>query len=408
MDLLLISRCPPFPLYHGDRLIPYHLARELSARHYQIDLLAFYQQPEDLAEVPRYERLFRSVTLIREPERTRRDYSRRMRRRDSRFPATAEASWSPEMWNAIDNALQERSYQIAHLFGGVNVYEYLNLVRAMPNVIVPYESYSLWLERAVQAQKGVIARAFKRLQRRAASNYESWMFDQFDRTVVLTEHDARSLKALNPRTATIVIPNGVDIDFFTPTGFEPEEPGVMFIGNYDYQPNLDAARRLVRDIFPKVIQAVPKARLYIVGGNPPPELRAYASESIEITGRVPDIRSYFELSMVFLSPLRLGAGIKNKVLEAMAMGVPVVATPLSCDGIPVTHGQHVMLGSTNDELIDSVFRLFKDARLRRQIRINGRRLIEQQFTWQRVANQYEDLYRRVIQERTERERAGLA
>ncbi len=408
MDVLLISRCPPFPLYHGDRLIPYHLARELSARHYQIDLLAFYQQPEDLAEVPRYERLFRSVTLIREPERTSRDYSRRIRRPDTRFPTSAETSWSPEMWYAVTRELQERSYQIVHLFGGVLVYEYLNLVRSMPNVIVPYESYSLWLERAIREEKSVIARGIKRFQRRAATSYESWMFDRYDRTVVLTEHDAHALKVLNPHTATVVIPNGVDIDFFSPTGFEPDEPALMFIGNYDYLPNLDAAQRLVHDIFPRIKQAVPKARLYLVGGSPPPDLQAAASESVEITGRVPDIRSYFEFSMVFLSPLRLGAGIKNKVLEAMAMGVPVVATPLSCDGIPVTHGQHVMLGTTDDELIEGVFELLKDARLRRLIRVNGRRLIEQQFTWQRVADQYEDLYQRVIQERAERARAGLA
>ena len=83
---------------------------------------------------------------------------------------------------------------------------------------------------------------------------------------------------------------------------------------------------------------MPTARLYLIGGNPPPELRACASDSIEVTGRVPDVRPYYEFSIVFVSPLRFGAGIKNKVLEAMAMETPIIATPLSCDGIPVEPG----------------------------------------------------------------------
>lgn len=407
MDVLLISRCPPFPLYRGDRLIPYHLARELSARRYLIDLLAFYQEPADIAEVPRYEHLFRSVNLIREPRRSTSSYLRRVRNSSARFPNSAEQCWSPEMWQAVQSALRERAYDVVHLFGGVQVYEYLPLVHELPNVIVPYESYSLWLDRALREESNWVKRWVKDFQYRAASSYETWMFEGFDRAVVLTEYDARELKTLNARTPAVVIPNGVDTDYYTPTGYEPEEPVLLFIGNYDYEPNLDAALRLVRNIFPRIKQAVPSSRLVLVGGNPPPELCAYASKSIEITGRVPDTRPYFEFSMIFISPLRLGAGIKNKVLESMAMETPVVATPLSCDGIPVKHGQHVILGRTDEELVNGVFQLLRDPRLRFSLRQQGRHLIEQYFTWQRIADQYEDLYTQVIKERYERARAGL-
>ena len=399
MEILLISRCPPFPLYHGDRLIPYHLARELAARQHQIDLLAFYQQPEDIADVPRYERFFRSVELIPEPRRGLRDYWRRMRKPQARFPRRAEDSWSPEMWRAIEDRLQTRIYTVAHLFGGVQVYEYLHLVRRLPNVIVPYESYSLWLERAVQEETRRLARWEKQLRLRVARSFESWMFEDYDRAVVLTDRDARTLRALNPNIPVVVIPNGVDVDYFTPTGYEPTEPTLLFVGNYNYAPNLDAALRLARDIFPRVHRHVPTARLYLVGGNPPPELRAYASESVIVTGRVPDLRPYFEMALIFVSPLRLGAGIKNKILEALAMQVPVVATPLSCDGIPVTHGQHVLLGESNSELIKGIFGLLGNPQLRKRLRQRGRQLIEQHFMWARVADRYEELYDRVITER---------
>jgi polysaccharide biosynthesis protein PslH len=402
MEILLISRCPPFPLYHGDRLIPYHLASVLAGQRHYIDLLAYYQQPRDLAEVPRYERYFNSVDLISEPARSRWSYRARNRHPDQRFPQRAEESWSPAMWNAIRDKLRTRAYDAVHLFGGVQVYEFYHLVRTLPNVIVPYESYSLWLERAVEEETGFFARQIKKLQHRMARGFESWMFEPFDRVVVLTDRDARALKDLNPHTPTVVIPNGVDIEFFVPTGYEPDEPALLFTGNYDYAPNLDAALRLVRDIFPRIRRKVPQARLYLVGSNPPPELLAYASDTVEITGRVPDIRPYFEQALIFVSPLRLGAGIKNKVLEAMAMQKPVVATPLSCDGIPVRSGHNVLLAVEDDDFGAAIFRLFKDGKLRRQLGQQGRQLIKEHFTWQRVAAQYEDLYRQVIEERTGR------
>jgi len=398
MDLLLISRCPPFPLYRGDRLIPHHVARELAARGHTLDLLAFYQEPSDPADLPQYERLFRSVKLIPEPKRSKLSLWQRARQPALRFPETAVGSWSPAMWEAIQEARAAHTYDVAHLFGGVHVYEFWQLVKDLPNVVVPYESYALWLERAA-LEKPLATRWIHRLQHRLARNFESWMFEPYDRTVLLTDLDARAVQALNPCTRTSVIPNGVDLAFFEPVAREPEEAALLFIGNYDYAPNLDAAVRLARDIFPRVKQVEPQARLYLVGGGAPRSLRALAGGDIVITGHVPDTRTYLAMAAVFISPLRLGAGIKNKVLEAMAMRVPVVASPLSCDGIPVQHGQQVLLGETDEELAAAAVRVLADARLRAHLRERARRLVEEQFTWARVAEHYEALYKQVIAER---------
>lgn len=401
MDVLLISRCPPFPLHYGDRLILFHLAQELAARYHAIDLLAFYDNPVDLAEIPRYEKAFRSVRLVREPRRSTASYWLRARSPERRFPTRAEASWSPEMWRAINDRLARRAYDVVHLFGGVQVYEYRQLATKLPNVIVPYESYTLWLDRAIAEARSPVARAMARLRQGMAQRYESFMFEGYDRVVVLTDRDADALRALNPATPTVTIPNGVDLDYFTPSGYEPDEPTLLFTGNYDYAPNLDAALRLVRDIFPRVKLVVPEARLYLVGANPPAALRAYACEDIVIPGRVPDLRPYFEYSLLYVSPLRMGAGIKNKVLETLAMQTPLVATPLSCDGIPVQNGEHVLLAIEDDTFVEQILLLLRTPGLRAQLAQNGRRLVEEQFTWQRVADLYEELYWRVIHERHE-------
>ena len=118
---------------------------------------------------------------------------------------------------------------------------------------------------------------------------------------------------------------------------------------------------------------------------------------------MPDLRPYFESTLLYASPLRMGAGIKNKILETLAMQTPVVASPLSCDGIPVRDGEHVLLATDDDAFVEQILLLLRTPHLRATLAENGRRLVEEQFTWQRVADLYEELYLHVIRERLEDE-----
>jgi glycosyltransferase involved in cell wall biosynthesis len=399
VDLLLISRCPPYPLHLGDRLIPYYIAQQLTADNYHIDLIAFYDQPDDLANVPRYERYFRHIQLIREPQRGRFDLLNRSLNPALMFPKSAEGAWSSEMWEAIRNRITTGRYDIVKLFGGVQVSEYRELVRDFPTVIVPYESYSLFLQSARHGMHNPIAQMATGLQMQIARRYESKMFWGFDRVVVLTSADSAMLTSLAQDLPVRVIPNGVDADYLIPTGYEPDDPTLMFIGNYEYGPNLDAALWLGNMIFPRVKQRVPKARLLLVGNNPPPALRALASKDITVTGRIPDVRPYWEQALIFVSPLRYGAGIKNKLLEAMAMQKPIVATSTSISGIALEPGKNVLVGDTAEDIFRAILNLIKDADLRRSMAQANRALVEAKYTWRRVAEQYEDLFQEIIEER---------
>src|SRR5215213_5132399 len=140
MKILLISRCPPYPLHLGDRLIVYHLAEELEGRKHDLDLIAFANQPEDWHEQDNYDMYFNHVELIAEPRRTPADYLRRQLVPGARFPRRADESWSPEMWRAIERRLAETEYDAIHLFGGVTVYEYFHALGGRPAIITPYES----------------------------------------------------------------------------------------------------------------------------------------------------------------------------------------------------------------------------------------------------------------------------
>ncbi len=439
MNLLLISRCPPFPLHLGDRLIPYHLVEQLSTRH-QVDLIAFYNLPDDLSQVEEYRHLFRSIRLVREPRRSVTSYVWRLVNSRSMFPQRPDHSWSPEMWQAIKGQLDANHYDVAQLFGGVQVY------------VVPYESYSLFLERLLARQVQPLRRLAVWIQLQVARAYERRMYVVYDGVVVLSDSDADTLNALKPDLPLHVIPNGIDTEYFKPLGkmgyenfevplspalsphagkgsqtrlpspslpagrdlgwgksnnqttashsnIEMEHPTLLFVGNYEYAPNVDAALRLVNEIFPLVRESIPHVRLQLVGNAPPDELRALASPEIEVTGRVPDVRPYLERATLVISPLRLGAGIKNKVLEAMAMGKPLVATPLSCEGIALVEGEHVLFGNSANELAMAAIRLINDPELCGTMAGANRQMIESRYTWRHVAEQYEALYGNLIAER---------
>ena len=396
-QILLISRCPPYPLHLGDRLIIWHLARELSQRNTVIDLLAFTTRPEDRQEIDLYRGFFRHITLIDEPRRTQMSYLKRLVWPDARFPAQAAESWSPTMWTAIEQQLAQHDYDLAQLFGGVQVYEYRHVLRDLPAIIVPYESYSLYLRRMIEAnehsRKGV-QRYAPTIQHWLARRFESFMFSPYDRTVVVSQRDKDELLGINPALNIEVIPNGIDLNDFQRHDSQREPATLLFTGNYEYEPNVDAALRLAREIFPQVQSQIPEAKLWLVGNAPTPAMQALASESVLVTGRVPDVRPTLAQATIFVSPLRLGAGIKNKVLEALAMGCPLVATPLSVDGIAITHN-HDALIADDVNFVSEITRLLGDTALQKTLADNGRTLIEQRYQWRQVADQYESLYQTI-------------
>lgn len=393
--VLLISRCPPFPLHLGDRLIIYHLARELHTRGVRFDLLAFAETAADwsLSQQQHYSAFFNEVTLFDAKARPAPELARRALFAGARFPQQAEHAFAPEMWREIERRIAANTYDVVHLFGGVQVYEFKAALGGLPTLITPYESYALYTQRALQASGSLRERLLNTFRHVMARAYERWMFRPYDAVTVVSDVDREMLRALNPGLRVEVVANGIDLSAYRPSLTTERDPArLLFVGNYEYPPNVDAALWLAREIFPRVQANHPNARLWLVGNAPTPDMQALASDAIDITGRVDSVQPYYAQAGVFVCPLRLGAGIKNKVLEALASRCAVVATPLSVDGIAVADGEHVLLGEDADALAAQVSRAITDAELRARLGEAGRALIEAQYSWARSAGQYAALY----------------
>lgn len=388
MRLLLISRCPPHPVHLGDRLIIHHLSREFVRRGHTLDLLAFYDRPTDPDEVAVYRDRFREVLLIPEVQRGGLSYLRRLLIPNGLFPTQAQAAWSPQMWRSIEARLPQVDRVMC--FGGIQVYEYRTLVKRKPNLIVPYESYSLFLKRAFGREVSLQGRIRLGLMMILARAYEQRMFRGFDQVSVLTDVDAAALRRLDPSLPLTVIPNGIDPKDFPAPDFETPKitPQLIFVGNYEYAPNADAALFLAREIFPLVQAQIPQAQLLLVGNAPPEELRTLNRPGVKVTGRVPEVYPLLAGASVLVCPLRYGAGIKNKVLEGMAAGLPLVVTPLSADGIGLIEGVHAHFGMDAPQLAKGIIALLRDPDQACRMGQSNRALIESKFTWESVADQY--------------------
>jgi glycosyltransferase involved in cell wall biosynthesis len=396
MRILLISRCPPYPLYLGDRLIVYHLARQLAERDHHLDLLALDDGAagmEALAHRRRYADFFQDIQIFPDSRRAFIQLARRALLPAARFPRAADSAWSPDLWNAAQRAASQ-PYDLVHVFGGISVYEIAGALAHLPRLITPYESFSLLLRRQREVNDD---RLIARMRMAFARRYESFMFAPYERIVVVSEADAAELRTLNPDYQIDVIPNGVDLAYFHPTS-APRIPGrLLFVGNFSYPPNVDAALWMAREVLPLIRAVRPDAVLRLVGSDPPPELTALASPFIQVTGRVEDVRPEYAAADVFLCGLRVGAGIKNKVLEALAMGCAVVATPISADGIAISPDHHAVIAPPDPAAFAAAaLRVLSDPTLRERLGANGHHLIKMQYSWDRAAQQYEALYQQIV------------
>jgi polysaccharide biosynthesis protein PslH len=225
--------------------------------------------------------------------------------------------------------------------------------------------------------------------------YEQRYSAKFSRLVVTTEEDQRQLQTFNPDRPVHIIPNGVDLEAFP---YRPSDPGghrLVFVGAMDNLANIDAVRFLSLEILPAVQQRYPDTTLVLVGARPTPEVLALGSRpGITVTGRVPSMARYLHQATVCVVPMRTGYGIKNKTLEAMAAGAPVVASDRGLEGLAVDgegFSLRALRANRVEEYVEAISRLFEDSQLRQQLSRNGRRLIETEYTWSRMGQYYEQV-----------------
>ncbi len=219
-------------------------------------------------------------------------------------------------------------------------------------------------------------------------SYELNIFNNYDRHSIISNQDRESFNE-SVRDKIKVIPNGVDIDYFTSKSSE-KKYDIVFVGNMGYYPNVVAANYLAKEIIPKVKSKYPKIKVLLAGARPDKKVLALASENIEISGWIEDIRVAYEESKVFVAPIFSGIGQQNKILEAMSMKIPVITSHTVNSAIGAKSEKEILLADESEEFVEHICNLLEDEDLAQELGERGRRFIEMRFSW---SHQFEKLFK---------------
>jgi polysaccharide biosynthesis protein PslH len=242
-----------------------------------------------------------------------------------------------------------------------------------------------------------LQRIYLRSKLRQVRRFEASRYHRFDRVTTVTTEDAMALREVDPRLAPIAIPNGVDIGAWPARTHHRPGAEILLHGAMAYAPNIDAASFLAREILPLVHRRRPDAVLNLVGRSPDPAVRRLADlPGVRVTGDVPELAPWMAAARVYACPMRTGTGIKNKLLEALASGVPAVATPLALQGVDATAERHLLVASNAPDFADQIVRVLDDDDLAARLGAAGAELVRQQHTWAAVADAYIGVYEEAI------------
>jgi glycosyltransferase involved in cell wall biosynthesis len=264
-----------------------------------------------------------------------------------------------------------------------------------PRVLVEHEAGEKAARDFVDRHRG-IRRVGYWMDWVAWRRFERNIVNQVQAVVTFTERDRQELARLGSSTSVLRIPFGTTVPKqpLNPLGSTPTS--IMFVGSFRHPPNVDAATRLAKAIFPKVQHRYPDIHLYIVGEQPPAPLCRLADGNITVTGRVPDVAPYLDNAAAVIAPVRFGGGMRVKVLEALAAGKALVASPLAVEGLGLKNGEHALLADSDDDFSAAIIGLLDDPEQRRSLAERAREWARAHVDWNNSVRAYEDLYDQLL------------
>jgi polysaccharide biosynthesis protein PslH len=395
--LFLTSRLP-YPPYRGDKLKIFNLIRQLSSQGHEITLLSFIASRNEVQYVYELQKYCRLVGTIHLP------------------------LWK-SLFNCVLNVISQRPFQIAYYRSALMqrriqaelvAAEYdvlhVHLIRMaqyalmkhsdIPRVLDLTDAGSLYLQRFLDTTKNVINKIFLKEELRRLWRYES-VLGQFERCLVCSDVDKKFLLSHVPAARIDLLYNGIDLDYFEGEYVNDQhENRIIFTGNMSYFPNSDGIQYFVNIILPVIKKEIPRIQLQIVGKDPPRGVQSLVDTGITVTGFVQDIKDYYLNSQIAIAPIRFGAGTLNKILEPMALGIPVVTTSVGVEGLPVQHGKHLFIADRPEDFARYVIQLLTDDKLRQTLSTNAKALVRSLYGWDLIAQKLESYYTELQQDKS--------
>jgi sugar transferase (PEP-CTERM/EpsH1 system associated) len=389
MRVLYLCHRIPYPPNKGEKIRAFHQLKTMS-QSCEIDLFTLADRAEDLQYKKALEPYCRTITVAKlsRPAASLRALVSVF----SNMPLTLPYFYSAELARKVGQALSNRCYDRIFVYSS-SMAQYIEGEHTIPILIdlvdVDSDKWQQYSARTTFPRSVVFQR-----EANCLAEYERHISEKARYVLVTSEREARVLRQITSSAKVRVIPNGVDHEYFAPSGEQTiaAQPTIIFTGAMDYFPNADAVEFFARHIFPLIRAAVPNARFLIVGSRPSRTVERLAKlPGIQVTGWVPDVRPYLLQSQVFVAPLLIASGTQNKVLEAMAVGLPVIATRRAIQGIGENLVAPVQVVDSTHAWAAKVVQLLRDRSLAKSLGEAGRRKIVEECSWEKHLSALMDL-----------------
>jgi polysaccharide biosynthesis protein PslH len=423
MKILFVVPNPPSLV----RVRPYNLARRLAARGHQVTLATVWSTAEESRDIERLRS--EGFPVLAVPLGKRQILWNLLNAAATGAPLQAYYSSTPALRGLLKESVNGHSgmskpyFDLVHVehLRGAEYGVYLQGLLAGHPVPVVWDSVdciSHLFEQTAARSRSLMGRLMARFELKRTKEYEGAIVRRFDHVLVTSDTDKQALDALSlfkpgekgRATPITVLPNGVDLEYFAGNGNggnngsgghgNGREPAtILFSGKMSYHANLTSALYLIQEIMPAIWRHRPETRVVIAGKDPPPELCKVGQKlpNVEVTGTVPDLRPYLHRATVAVSPVVYGAGIQNKVLEAMACGTPVIASRQAASALRTVDGQDLLLADSTADFVRHVLALLDDQALQQSLSLNGRSYVEKNHNWNWIARDLDVLYTQVIE-----------
>jgi polysaccharide biosynthesis protein PslH len=394
MNIFMLCGEIPYPPHGGSRMRVYQFIRALALRH-RITLLACQYGEDDCAGSAVLGALCRVVTVRwQEPVALARMRSAGALAAQLAYgrallldgvPWVAQYFRLPALKARLCGLLARESFDVMHV-------EDTAMMTILPPglkvpVVLSVQNVEYW--RAARAGAEGVG---QRIDVWKLRRYERSAFERASVCCPTSALEAEQVHRLAPAARVQVVANGVDTAEFVPTGIKAEAPTLIFTGTLSYAPNAEGIAWFVRAVWPLVVAAVPGVQLDIVGREPPAEVLALASDSVRVSGDVPDVRPYLQCAWLAIVPMLHGGGTRLKILEAMACALPVVSTTIGAEGLSVASGRDILIADEPAAFAAHVVQLLGDAQLRGALGQAGRALVEGHYEWRVITEELESAY----------------
>lgn len=394
MNLLVVAPRPPWPPTMADAMTVDRLLRFLAGRGHAVDLACFVEDDAQQRELRQgLGSVCRRIEAVPHPRW--RAYGGTALTLPRALPMQVRYYGSSRMRERIERLVEDGPYDLVytHL---VRMAEYTRHL-GLPKVLGMQVCQALNLARMVEHARDPLRQLFYRIERAKVRSYEAQVAADYDRVVLCGPADVEALERTAPAPNAVVCPHGQEVPPVERVRVARRETGaIALIGVMSTYTNVDAARWFAREIFPRVEAEVPEASFWIVGRNPQRAVRALARPpKVLVTGEVPDVADWLCRAQVAVAPLRIAAGMQNKIVQAMACELPLVATSVANEGIRATPEEHMVVRDDPASFAEAVTGLLSDAQWRERLGRAARGFVEAQWTWEGNFEKLEKLLREV-------------